>query len=229
MRFHTQAIKEGFSRLDCIATMGVVIVMSGFTLAAGGLSREAGHKAVCANNLRQLGAAMLMFSSENNNTFPGHTAATLWMQELLPYYQRTNVLYCPADVLKPSSFGAGSGSINAAPRSYILNGWADYYYLRNIPASAAFPVNAIKQPGETILFGEKDSNAGHFWLDYNPFDDLTELEQARHLNTGNYKNAGSNHAFADGSVRFLKFGEGLNPVMLWFVEDQWRNLPYETF
>jgi hypothetical protein len=223
MRVETHELGQGFSRLDCVATLAGAFLMCGLAMGASNLSRESGHKAGCANNLRQLGAAMLMFSTENNNSFPAQTSATLWMQILLPYYQRTNVLHCPADAAKPANFGASfCGSINAAPRSYLLNGWSDYYQLRNIPYSVPFPATVIKQPSETILFGEKETASGHFWVDFNPYDDLNELEQGRHFNTGNYENAGSNHAFADGSVRFLKFGQGLNPVVLWFVEDKWR-------
>ena len=35
---------------------------------------------------------------------------------------------------------------------------------------------------------------------------------------------GSNYAFADGSARYLKFGESLNPINLWFVDEGLRKL-----
>lgn len=36
--------------------------------------------------------------------------------------------------------------------------------------------------------------------------------------------ASSNVAFADGSVRFLKYGTSLKPENLWSVTDEWRAL-----
>ena len=34
---------------------------------------------------------------------------------------------------------------------------------------------------------------------------------------------GSNFAFVDGSVRYLKFGASVNPLNLWAVSEDWRN------
>jgi prepilin-type processing-associated H-X9-DG protein len=33
---------------------------------------------------------------------------------------------------------------------------------------------------------------------------------------------GANYAFVDGSVRFLKFGQSVNPVNLWALTPTWR-------
>lgn len=45
--------------------------------------------------------------------------------------------------------------------------------------------------------------------------DLTEIEQSRHSGKGGVtQSGGSNHAFLDGNVRFLKYERGLNPYNL---------------
>jgi len=48
-------------------------------------------------------------------------------------------------------------------------------------------------------------------------NDVTELNQSRHSEGG-----GSNYAFADGSARYLKFGQSFVPIDFWAIEDSWR-------
>ena len=55
-------------------------------------------------------------------------------------------------------------------------------------------------------------------------NDLEEVDQARHLNTG--KQVGvSNYAFVDGSVRSIQSGKALNPINLWALVEEWRKQP----
>jgi prepilin-type processing-associated H-X9-DG protein len=46
-----------------------------------------------------------------------------------------------------------------------------------------------------------------------------------HRYSGGEKSGGSNFVFADGSARFLKYGQSISPVNLWAVRDEWRNAP----
>jgi len=52
------------------------------------------------------------------------------------------------------------------------------------------------------------------------------IDQNKHNASGDTsRSGGSNFAFTDGSVRFLKYGESLSPENLWAATDQWRNAP----
>ena len=54
------------------------------------------------------------------------------------------------------------------------------------------PESAITEPSETVLFGEKASDSGHWWMDYSQYDDASELEQGRHSYGVKGKSGGSN-------------------------------------
>ena len=90
------------------------------------------------------------------------------------------------------------------------------------------PQNAIRQPSDTIVFGEKDHDSPHFYMDYQDYDDLRQLDQSKH-STASVKDSngngggGSNYALADGNGGFLAFGRAFNPVDLWGVIDAQRN------
>jgi len=52
-------------------------------------------------------------------------------------------------------------------------------------------------------------------------NDFEEVEQSRHSATAK-NGGGSNFAFADGSTRYLKYGNMLVPQNLWAVTDLFR-------
>jgi hypothetical protein len=177
--------------------------------------------------------AALMYSLEEDGFFPPRSSTNRWPQRLFKYYGNRATLLCPSDVPNPPTFGAGGPASSAdwAPRSYLFNGFYDYY-AQVVPQSVSLPAfaslygvsePAIPYPAQTILFGEKKSSSGHFWMDLSTGDDYSELEQAQHgTRRAGPSGGGSNHAMADGSVRMIPFGQGLAPTNLWAVTDAWR-------
>jgi prepilin-type processing-associated H-X9-DG protein len=59
-------------------------------------------------------------------------------------------------------------------------------------------------------------------MDYWMYDDAKELDQTRHMKVGNSTAGGSVYAFADGSARYLKYGQSLDPINLWFIDPVMR-------
>ena len=86
----------------------------------------------------------------------------------------------------------------------------------------------IPKPAETIIFGEKYRESPHNHMDFyqGEGNDFEEVNQAKHGRSGkNLKSGGSNYTFADGSVRYMKYGTTMNPENLWAVETKWRAAP----
>jgi hypothetical protein len=124
----------------------------------------------------------------------------------------------------PQNFGSGSPfTAISAKRSYLFNGFNDFFSTTTLPPPGSkVPEGAVKEPSETIVFGEKDSKSGHWWMDYNAYDDAEEIDPGRHMKGPNGSGGGSVYAFADGSTRFLKFGQSLYPLNLWALDEAWR-------
>ena len=53
-------------------------------------------------------------------------------------------------------------------------------------------------------------------------NDVQEIDQAKHGGGSSDTVGGSNYTFADGSVRFMKYGTTLSPENLWGVTYQFR-------
>jgi hypothetical protein len=59
-------------------------------------------------------------------------------------------------------------------------------------------------------------------MDYNQYDDAEEIDQSHHMKSPGGGGGGSVYAFADGSTRYLKFGQTLYPLNLWAIDEAWR-------
>jgi hypothetical protein len=140
-------------------------------------------------------------------------------------------LVCPTDAIhKPQSATAPDPDTNApdvASRTYIINGYNDYF--SNTLDSASFasymagtwpeglPSDKILYSSDTIIFGEKAATSQQFYVDLYELDaagngnDYTELNQAVHNN-------GSDYCFGDDSARMLpEYYSMGRPVNMWAI------------
>lgn len=212
---------RGFTRVELIAASIAVAFLATLAFPVMAANRADADRVGCFSNMRQLIIAALKYAQENDDHFPPRRLPA-WTTQLQPYYGSTKILVCPSDP-EPASLSFATNA-DAAPRSYIMNGWGDYFLAQqgSFLSTNAFPLTAIAEPASTIVFGEKATGSTHWWMDYQNYDDLNEVEDGRHYATGTIDGA-SNHAFADGSVRLLKWGEAYQPVLMWAVTPEWRH------
>jgi prepilin-type processing-associated H-X9-DG protein len=170
-----------------------------------------------------------MYVDDNLGQTPPNRMTNRWPNLMLAYYQDPRVLVCPADQPLPAPgrdpvTDPCPGDVPA--RSYIMNGWDDYYMANGsgIPKEVSVNEQVIHQPSETIVLGEKETASWDYYVDMVSLDDFYIVEQSRHRGGGRSVRGGaSNYQFADGSARQLKSGQGLSPKNLWAISEQYRN------
>jgi len=219
--------------IELLVVIAIIAILAAMLLPALSRAKQTAKKISCANQLRQLDLSLQMYVNEAHDYYPPRTMTNRWPMLLRESYQQLTMLVCPSDLPDPVTITNDALVADCAWRSYLINGWNDYFkdsvpdfeaWYANGNLSFVMPANVIRQPSDTITFGEKDHDDGDFYMDFQQFDDLLRLDQTKHNNGGkNSKAGGSNHAFADGSVRFLKFGTAFNPVNLWGVTATMRN------
>jgi len=235
-----------FTLIELLVVIAIIAILAAMLLPALSSAKEAGRRIACLNNLRQLSFAAQMYADDNQSTYPPRSNTNRWPNQFYANYgKNVKILLCPTDVAffsKPATVGLSPSNnvADASPRSYIINGWNDYFYDTLSPGDFAsymngtYPnglkQNAIVHPSQTVVLGEKRHDAGDFYMDLreNGGNDFTGiLEQGRHDNNGVTSSqargagttGGSNYALADCSARFIKFPQAVDPLSMWAISD----------
>jgi prepilin-type N-terminal cleavage/methylation domain-containing protein/prepilin-type processing-associated H-X9-DG protein len=190
-------VERAFTLIELLVVIAIIAILAGMLLPALSRTKEKASQTYCQNSMRQLGLATVLYADDNNGLFPARRDDNRWPTQLKPGYQDLQVLKCPTD--KRRSPRGQSENRNFPPdnalRSYLINGWNDYFRetlkISDVAqmVNKSIPESAIREPGSA----KKNSKSG-----------------------------GSNYTFADGSARFIKYRGVLYPLNLWSVTDFFR-------
>lgn len=228
----SQPANEGFTLIELLVVMVIVGILAGLVIPSLSGAKLRAQRTKCLNNVRQLQLAVQMYADDyGGELLPrSYRGGGIWVDRLESYYGSRALLLCPVDREVDNV-------------SYLLNGFVDYFAFRSFEGdwnaffgaykSGGFPgmkLSEINHPSQTILLGEKRADSdGDAYMDIWPpeygSDHLTRVAHGKHRSGVRDQSGGSNYGFADGSVRYLKYGEAFSPKNLWAVSDEFRNAP----
>ena len=87
--------KRFFTIVELLIVIAIIGIIMALLLPALSKARAMGNKTACISNLRQIGAGMQLYKTDNNmNPVP-------WTSLLFPDYVSSNKVYqCPSDINK---------------------------------------------------------------------------------------------------------------------------------
>lgn len=240
----TRITSKAFTLIELLVVIAIIGILAAMLLPTLGRAKAKAVSITCVNNLKQVSLAKRFYLDDNNDYYPPRQQINTWPSRFHSGYQNLKLLICPQDRTDPvggSRLDPANYPYDGSHRSYFLNGWNDYMRDTMAPANmdaymaGTSPVTMrdtnIRRRSDTVVMGEKMHDAGDYYMDLLEAEgnggvgnDLFRMERSRHGGGGrqNSGDGGSNYAFADESVRFVRFNKILSPENQWAVTDAGR-------
>ena len=150
---------RGFTLIELLVVIAIIAILAAMLLPALAKAKQAGQKAQCLNNLRQMGLSLLMYAEDNRGLIPRgvNPAIPSWWQALTLNlggktgndFTKIKVLTCPGYPDKNQLV------------CYVVNGWkfSGPTDMRGGPTEEPSKITIFQRPTETIYLADRENGS----------------------------------------------------------------------
>jgi len=174
---------DGFTLIELLVVIAIIAILAAILFPVFARAREKARQVTCTSNLKQMGLAFFMYTSDYDEMY---MATYNWKTNLQPYIKTTEINRCPSRKSLPWYYGQG------------LNIGCSSPYVQGIPLMSE---GSIASPSSKILVVEWERcNAGPPCGPTGLFSGGATSYWA----VCRIHNGGSNLLFCDGHAKWLK-------------------------
>ena len=209
--------KRAFTLIELLVVIAIIAILAAVLFPVFARAKEAAKKASCLSNQRQLGMALQIYISENDDTIfffahsvdlsrtsqtPfGATRENRWWNQIKPYTKtQTGLLVCPNDTGRtPHALEDGVAGRPFVPRSYVAN-----------RAAEGLNYSAVDEPASIVIVTVKNGRYDDSWFE--PPKNLYDKMNGGGTVVGppvlalDLQNGGINMTFFDGHAKWMSKG-----------------------
>jgi len=167
MKHHHSLRSSGFSLVELLVVIGIIALLIAILLPSLAAARRSAQTVECANNLRQLTNALIIYANENNGYFPPNTGD----EQLFWYQQRMIGKTIPSPIEMPDDSIAGGVMVCPADFDDALRSYAVNAFSSSVMSHFARPgLEADPPQGRQFKFGVRESSSiillGDSWAEW---------------------------------------------------------------
>jgi prepilin-type N-terminal cleavage/methylation domain-containing protein/prepilin-type processing-associated H-X9-DG protein len=217
-----RTVHRGFTLIELLVVIAIIAILAAILFPVFARAREKARTASCQSNLKQMGIAMVMYSTDYDEypvpvyLYFADGVPHFWISLIEPYAKNKGVWICPTG-LKPGTYpdqqwGAWMGCY-VGTAGYRLNNVSVWYpdsYYRN-PAQLIRGMDGVRYGvvnGAWVLEPNSWPGWSSGWTE--PCPELWSPNQRDYTPTtsdvSDRHSEGYNAVFADGHVKWKKYG-----------------------
>lgn len=206
--------RRGFTLIELLVVIAIIAILAAILFPVFAKAREAGRKASCTSNLKQIMTGMLMYTQDYDEKYPAgksncsHGPFDSWMQTpgsgvddfhmqaffyaymIQPYVKNTGLFHCPsAPDNNWKDWFSGGGAPNFMRNAGFKTMDYEWKLSDALAARCGYSSASYQVPANMAMVFEN-------WNSGAPHDG--SREEARHVTSS------INVAFADGHVKYMR-------------------------